>query len=102
MSARRPRVQQFPTVSTSNEFSSLRAGIPGKAEGTSIAAEPGSISLSSLSYLPILSIKQDAIPIEKRAGAIVTAARRFGAGRVVQPGYLDTWRWRMSGDDNAP
>jgi hypothetical protein len=86
----------------SDAFSPLRAGIPGKAEGTSIAAEPGSISLSSLSYLPIISIKPDGIPIEKRAGAIVTAARRFGAGRVVQAGYLDTWRWRMSGDDNAP
>lgn len=86
----------------SDAFSALRVGVAGKAEGTSLEAEPGSISLASLSYVPIVSIKPDAIPIEKRAGAIVTAARRFGAGRVVQQGYVDTWRWRMSGDDNAP
>jgi len=32
----------------------------------------------------------------------VTAARRHIAGRVLQTGYLETWRWRMSGGDDAP
>jgi hypothetical protein len=32
----------------------------------------------------------------------VVAARRFGSGRVIQSGYLDTWRWRMSGSDASP
>ena len=90
------------SAAASDAFSMLRAGVVGKAEGTSLEAEPGSISLASLSYLPIVSIRPDAIPIDKRAGSIVTAARRFGAGRVVQQGYVDTWRWRMSGGDDSP
>ena len=29
------------------------------------------------------------------------AARRIGAGRTLQLGYEDTWRWRMGGGDGA-
>ena len=32
---------------------------------------------------------------------VAVAARRFGSGRVVQLGYVDTWRWRMSGGENS-
>jgi hypothetical protein len=30
------------------------------------------------------------------------AARRVGAGRVVQVGYENSWLWRMAGDDQSP
>src|SRR5690606_21527227 len=33
---------------------------------------------------------------------VAVAARRVGAGRVVQLGYEETWRWRMTGPDGAP
>jgi hypothetical protein len=46
-------------------------------------------------------MKSDALPLERRGGSIAVAARRFGNGRVVQSGYLDTWRWRMSGGENS-
>jgi uncharacterized membrane protein len=29
------------------------------------------------------------------------AARRVGAGRVIQIGYEDLWRWRMQGEEGA-
>lgn len=32
---------------------------------------------------------------------ITSAARRVGAGRVVQLAYEDTWRWRLQGGDGA-
>jgi hypothetical protein len=88
--------------SAGDAFSSLRPGEPGKIENLAASAEPGTISLASLSYAPIVGLKSDAIALERRGSAVIAAARRFGAGRVVQLGLLDTWRWRMSGGDTAP
>lgn len=45
--------------------------------------------------LPIMEMGGDAVVLERRAGVPVVAARRVGAGRVVEAGYADTWRWRM-------
>ena len=39
--------------------------------------------------------------LESRGNAGAVAARRVGAGRVVQSGYDETWRWRMAGGDEA-
>lgn len=44
----------------------------------------------------------DAVVLERRGAQTAAAARRAGAGRVVQLGYDDTWRWRFTGDDAAP
>jgi hypothetical protein len=79
-------------------FSALRAGAPGRIETASVlATEPGSVSLQSLSFMPIMGLKSDAVALANRRGSVAVAARRFGGGRVVQTGYLDTWRWRMGG-----
>ena len=84
-------------------FASLRAGAPGRIQIPSIIeGEPGSTTLESLSLLPIAALRSDAIRLDTRSGSISTAARRHGGGRVLQQGYLDTWRWRMSGDDGSP
>ncbi len=40
-----------------------------------------------------------AIGLERQGGHVVVAARRAGTGRVVETGYDETWRWRMSGDE---
>jgi len=52
-----------------------------------------------LSDLPrrVLLPRPDAVVLERAGGDAVVAARRTGAGRVVQLGYEDTWRWRMAG-----
>jgi hypothetical protein len=44
----------------------------------------------------------DAVVLERRGAQVAAAARRAGAGRVVQLGYEDTWRWRFTGDEAAP
>lgn len=84
-------------------FSSLRAGGTGRVQSPSaIESEPGSTTLASLSIIPIAGLRGDAVVLERRNGVIAAAARRFGAGRVVQEGYVDTWRWRMGGSDESP
>jgi hypothetical protein len=50
------------------------------------------LALSALSALA-----SDAVALEWRDGAIAVAAHRAGRGRVLQLGYLDSWRWRMAG-----
>ena len=59
------------------------------------------VNLAGLPVNPITSLRDDAIPLEKRGAAVTSAARRFGAGRVLQLGYDDSWRWRMAGGDTG-
>jgi hypothetical protein len=54
------------------------------------------VRLGSTGFYPV-SLKDDGIALEKRTDGIAVAARRIGAGRVVQVGYDDSWRWRMAG-----
>lgn len=55
------------------------------------------ISLGSTGFYPVNAIKPDGIILDRRAAGIAMAARRVGAGRVMQIGYDDSWRWRMAG-----
>lgn len=41
------------------------------------------------------------VVIEREAGDVAVAAARAHAGRVVETGYDDTWRWRFEGGDAA-
>lgn len=83
----------------------LRALAPGRL-GPRIAA--ASLSFASatprraLGFFPVLSLAADAVPLESRDGRVIAAARRAGAGRVVQLGYDETWRWRLEGASDAP
>ena len=82
-------------------FAYYRPGGIGRMESASATqSEPGSVTLQSLSVLPIVGMR-DAIPLDRRNGNVVAAARRHGAGRVLQLGYVDTWRWRMSGGETS-
>jgi hypothetical protein len=58
----------------------------------------------ALAVTPISRLKPGAIALETRTasagGMITVAARRIGTGRVLQIGYLDSWRWRMGGFDD--
>jgi hypothetical protein len=55
----------------------------------------------ALGYAPIAP-RRGAVVLERTGPDVVVAARRAGAGRVVQLGYDDTWRWRLAGGDDAP
>ncbi|HEX6575175.1 MAG TPA: hypothetical protein VF042_09390 [Gemmatimonadaceae bacterium] len=84
-------------------FASIRAGAAGKAPSQAeIVGEPGAITQASLAAVPIVGLRNDAIRVESRGSETISAARRHIAGRVLQTGYIDTWRWRMSGGDEAP
>jgi hypothetical protein len=52
---------------------------------------------AALALRPLINLKSDAIPLERRGNRIAIAARRIGKGRVIQVGYVDAWRWRMEG-----
>jgi hypothetical protein len=73
---------------------------------TAAAIESGSFDVYSadprraLALMPIERLKPGALAIEKRDARTAVAARRMGKGRVVQVGYIDTWRWRMGGPDD--
>ena len=91
------------TTGSLDAFAAIRAGGTGRVQSPSaIESEPGSTTLASLSIIPIAGLSGDAIALERRNGVIAAAARRFGSGRVLQEGYVDTWRWRMGGGDDSP
>jgi hypothetical protein len=80
----------------------LRAGAVGRATSEAPAIQTsGSATLATLAYAPITSLRSGAVPLARRAGAVTIAATRIGAGRALQLGYEDTWRWRMGGGDEA-
>ena len=83
-------------------FASLRAGGAGRVDAPSaIQSEPGAVTLQSLSVTPVVGMRGDAVALDRRNGNVAVAARRFSGGRVMQLGYLDTWRWRMSGSESS-
>ena len=91
-----------PQAAFLDAMSPLRAGAVGRASSDVRAVQAGgSVTLATLALAPITSLKSDAVPVEKRAGAVAIAARRIGAGRALQLGYEDTWRWRMGGGEGA-
>ena len=56
----------------------------------------------SLAFGDLYNLKRGALALEMRDDDVAIAGWRFGDGRVIQIGYLDTWRWRMAGlDDDA-
>lgn len=55
------------------------------------------IGLGATGFYPVTSLKADGVVLDRRSGGIAVAARRVGAGRVMQVGYDDSWRWRMAG-----
>jgi hypothetical protein len=83
-------------------FAPLRAGAVGRSTSEARAIQSGgSVGLTTLVLAPITSLRSDAVALERRAGAVAVAARRIDAGRALQLGYEDTWRWRMGGGEGA-
>jgi len=88
----------------------LRALAPGAKVGAPIPGVPGALHgrapRRGLALLPIEDQRPDAVVLEREEvspnAPVAVNARRVGSGRVVQVGYLETWRWRMAGSDEAP
>lgn len=77
-------------------ITSLTAGRIG-ARTRPTALPPDTIGLGATGFYPVRALEPGATALDRRAGSIAIAARRIGAGRVVQVGYDDSWRWRMAG-----
>ena len=90
-----------PGAAALDAMSSIRAGAVGRASSGSRPASGGTVDRTTLNFLPLTPLRGDAVTLEARNGATTVAARRVGAGRVLQLGYEDTWRWRISGGDGA-
>lgn len=82
-------------------FASLRAAAPGRSvTAPTQTAEQLPTTLETLP-LAALASRSDAVILDRRAASVAAAARRHGSGRVIQHGYADTWRWRMSGGETS-
>lgn len=75
---------------------SLTAGSVG-ARTRPAVLPPDTIGLGATGFYPVRALRPTATALDRRGGSIAIAARRVGAGRVVQVGYDDSWRWRMAG-----
>lgn len=83
-------------------LATLAPGTPGAPIDDDGDPPPDSAPRSVLALAPILSLVPDAVVLERRGDAVAIAARRVGAGRVVEIGYTDSWRWGMAGGADAP
>ena len=81
-------------------FADLRVSVSAPA---AVAGGPAGdeVDLASLPFVP-LTPRPGSVVLHTSGSSPAVAARRFGAGRVLQTGYADTWRWRMAGDSAAP
>lgn len=82
-------------------MAALRVGAAGRTIAESPRPASGTATLATLPFVPITSLRSDAVPLDKRAGSVAVAARRVGTGLAVQLGYETTWRWRMTGGDEG-
>jgi len=89
-----------PQAASLDAMVSLRAGAVVRAEARPTPVG-GSVTLATIPLAPITALRNDAVVVERRSGAAALAARRVGAGRVLQSGYEDTWLLRTSGGENA-
>lgn len=83
-------------------FALLRAGTPAVREAGMIGAVRSDDPRRGLPLRPIVLLRSDAVALDRLDDRVTVAARRVGAGRVVQSAFDETWRWRMEGEGQAP
>jgi hypothetical protein len=88
-----------PSAAALDAMSPLRSGNASRGSSDSNADAGDAITLSTLPLGPIISLRPDAVTLEKRGATTAVAAVRIAAGRSLQLGYSDTWLWRMNGGD---
>ncbi len=82
-------------------WADLRVGSPGQRITSSTIEIDGKDPRRALALTPMVRLSDQASTLETRDAAVAVAARRVGIGRIVQVGYHDTWRWRMTGPDGS-
>jgi hypothetical protein len=82
--------------SVSPAVRSLAPGVLG-ARTRPVLQSADTLRLGSTGFYPVKSLNAGGIALERRSDGVALAARRVGAGRVLQVGYDDSWRWRMAG-----
>jgi hypothetical protein len=91
-----------PEAASLDAFAPLRAGNESRTpSGGTPTQATAPVTLATLELDPITSLRDDGVPLETRGRAVSTAARRIGAGRALQIGYEDSWRWRMNGGEDG-
>lgn len=73
----------------------------GAAQTGALGGVQSSSPLLGLDREPLVSLRRDAVVLQRLGAEVLAAARREGVGRVVQLAVRDTWRWRMEGADGA-
>jgi hypothetical protein len=61
------------------------------------ATRTDTLDRGSAGFYALSSLRAGATPLERRQDRIAVAAQRVGAGRVIQVGFDESWRWRMAG-----
>ncbi|MBC7790502.1 MAG: hypothetical protein H7Z74_11190 [Anaerolineae bacterium] len=79
----------------------IAAGTPGARLPPRTLGFSSESPRGGLAFQPLASLRNDAVPVEQRGGRTAIAARREGSGRVVQVGYIQSWRWRLMGGENS-
>jgi hypothetical protein len=82
----------------------VRAIAPGHAGPLRLAANrtfDAADPVNAMAVYPLELLRGDAVRLSERDALVTSAARREGAGRVLQAGYDETWRWRMQGGGDA-
>jgi hypothetical protein len=86
----------------SSVFARIAVGRVGTRVRSAAISVSDSAPRRALGFYPISAPADEAVPLESRDGALAVAARRVGAGRVVQLGYDESWRWRLQGGSASP
>ena len=86
----------------STAFARVAVGRVGTRVRSAAISFSDSAPRRALGFYPIAAPADEAVPLESRGGALAVAARRVGAGRVVQLGYDESWRWRLQGGTASP
>jgi hypothetical protein len=84
-------------------FADLAAG-PAEVRQAGIAGAIASVAPRrglALRPIAVRGSRGASVELERRDTLVAVAARRIGAGRVVQVGYDDSWRWRLGGGEDA-
>jgi hypothetical protein len=90
-----------PEAARAAAFAALRTGATGPRLTPELLTIPDSAPRRALPLEPITVLSATSVGIERRGSLVAVAARRVGIGRVVQVGYDDTWRWRMTGPEGS-
>jgi hypothetical protein len=88
-------------AASNDAFALLRVGTTGRVKSAPMTQSGKGTTLRSLPLAPLVGLPRDAVVLERRDEDVAVAARRHVAGRVLQIGYVDSWRWRMSGGETS-